>query len=387
MERICSNVIAQFLSCRLFRLFLFASLLLSFFTMQLSAQIKARKPAPTAPIQIERQLQATLRRTPDDFTANHNLGEFYVRAGILQKALPFLIRAYQINPNHYPNSYDLALAYVKTGKLSEARQLIQLLLPANNKAELHNLLGLVEETADNKIAAAESYQRAAQLDPNEKNIFDLGNILLQLTAANEALQIFQFGVSKHPQSAQLRVGRGIAEYALGKHNEAVETLCQAVDLAPQDPRPYVFLGEMYGVSVELADEITRRFEAVIKRQPNNALAHYYYAMNLWKGKRSAQADASPEQLEMLLTKAITLDPQLADGFYQLGVLYFDQKKYPAAITNIRRATQLKPNDSQMHFKLAQAYQQTGHTALASSEFALTKKLKAETRQAEMLPKQ
>ncbi|HYE74399.1 MAG TPA: tetratricopeptide repeat protein, partial [Blastocatellia bacterium] len=269
MERI-SHALSLLLSFRLFRAFIFALLLLfGFFTPQPFAQSKAKPSAKLSQATLERQLQAAVQRTPNDFTANHNLGEFYVRAGKLQAALPFLIKAYRLDPKHYANAYDLALAYVKTGKLSEARQQIQQMLVTNNTAELHNLMGLIEETAGNKLAAAESYQRAAQLDPSEKNVFDLGNILLQLTAANEALKIFDYGVQKYPQSSQLRVGLGIAEYALGKHNQAVETLCQAVDLAPQDPRPYIFLGEMYGVSVELADEINRRFAEFIKRQPQN----------------------------------------------------------------------------------------------------------------------
>ncbi len=258
------------------------------------------KPATKNVAILERQLQAAARRLPNDFTPNHKLGEFYLQAGKISAAIPFLAQAYRLDPTHYANGYDLALAYVKTGKLSQARQQIQQMLATKNTAELHNLMGLAEETADNKLAAAEAYQRAAQIDPSEKNVFDLGNILLQLTAANEALTIFQYGVSKHPQSSQLRVGRGIAEYTLGKYHEAVETLCQAVDLTPQDPRPYIFLGEMYGVSVELADEINQRFAALIKRQPRNALASallFYYAMNLWKGKRNAQPDAPPEQLD------------------------------------------------------------------------------------------
>ena len=109
-------------------------------------------------------------------------------------------------------------------------------------------------------------------------------------------------------------------------------------------------------------------------------------MNLWKGKRSAENEASPAQLEALLTTAIKLDPQLADGFYNLGVLSFDQKKYPAAITHLRRAALLKPNDSPIHFKLAQAYQRNGQVTPAAQEFELTKKLKVAELEATKKPK-
>ena len=289
-------------------------------------KIPGKNSASKNSVVTEQSLKEAQRRAPKNFLANHSLGEFYLQRGQITQAIPWLEAAAKIDPTHYNNQYDLILAYVKAGNLTQARTNLQSLFASKNNAELNNLLGFLEEASGNKQAAAEAYQRAAQLDPTEKNIFDYGESILKLNAPEEALKIFKYGVNKYPKSAQLLVGEAISKYALGQFKEAIETLCQAVDLNPGDERAYIFLGEMYGVSVELADEINQRFERLVRLQPRNALAHYYYAMNLWKGKNTDSASTNQPKIETLLKAATELDPNLADAFHNLGVIVFGRTK-------------------------------------------------------------
>src|SRR5947207_1952169 len=101
---------------------------------------------------------------PQNFDTNHNLGEFYIRAGQIVKGAPFLERAQKIDPSSYDNGYDLSLAYLLTGKTTEARQLAQDLLGRKNTAELHNLLGEIQEKSGEFIPAAKEYETAAHME-------------------------------------------------------------------------------------------------------------------------------------------------------------------------------------------------------------------------------
>src|SRR5947208_12079162 len=98
-------------------------------------------------------------------------------------------------------------------------------------------------------------------------------------------------IARYPQSARLHVGLGIAQYSQGQYKDAVQSFCEAADLAPSDPRPYQFLGEMYGVAPGLGPEITERLARFVKVQPRNALAHFHYALSLWKGEPAASQPA------------------------------------------------------------------------------------------------
>jgi tetratricopeptide (TPR) repeat protein len=337
---------------------------------------KASARSATPPVALEPALQAAVRRHPEQFEAHHRLGEFYLRRGRLARAITYLERARTLEPSHYTNGFDLAVGYIQTGRLREAQRQIESLLRQGNRAELQNLLGELEEKRGNLQAAAEAYQRAAEMDQTEDHLFDFGNSLLQLDAYEPAAQIFAHAVMRHPEATRLRVGLGIAQYSLGQYDYAVRTLCAASDLDPSDPRPHMFLGEMYGVSVSLADEITSRLARFVERNPSHAKANYYYALALWKGERGTDPSIDVALIEKLLTKAVRLDSRLATAHFQLGVLFSQQGRYAEAIRALRTAVAVQPGMAEAHYRLAGAYQRTGQKTLADREMAAFKQLKA-----------
>ena len=315
-----------------------------------------------------------MRRDPDSFEAQYQLASFYLQQGKLQDALPHLQRARAIDPTNDACGHDLALALLELGKLDEARTLIASMIGAHETGELHNLLGNVEERAGNFAGADEQYERASHLAPTEEHLFDWGNNLLQLGAFEDATKVFTPAIARHPQSARLHVGLGIAQYSRGQYEEAVKSFCEAADLSPSDPRPFQFLGEMYGVAPALGEAIIGRLARFAKSQPRNALAQFNYAMSLWKGQPAGSPAPNLPQIEGLLRRAVTLDGKFAKACLELGILLSEQQRYVEAIPQLRRATRLEPNLAQAHYRLAQAYQRTGQKALAAKEFEIFERL-------------
>jgi tetratricopeptide (TPR) repeat protein len=351
------------------------SVVLILLTFTLHAAAQTARAAKARQENIELRLKEALRRSPASFEANHNLGEFYIQQGKLPAAIPYLDKAQQINPTHYVNSYDLALAYFQTGNFVQARAQIQRIIKWKETAELYSLLGDVEDKAGELVAAAEAYQQAARLDESEAHLLDLGNSLIRINAFDAAVQIFDYGLKKYPHSAKLRVGQGIAYYSRGQYDDSVKLLCEASDLEPTDPRPYLFLGEMYGVSAKMADEITRRMAQFVKYHPKNALAHYYYAVNLRQKQREDASPVEAKQIETLLKTAVTLDPNLSQAHFELGVLYAEQRRYDEAVAALRNAIRLKPEMEKAHYRLARIYLQTGQKELAAKELEIHQRLK------------
>jgi Flp pilus assembly protein TadD len=341
---------------------------------------EAQSPAPTppkspTPAAIERQLTDAVKRNPSSFAAHHALGELYIQRGKLQAAIPHLERARDLDPAHYANGYDLSLAYLETGRLDAARGEVARLLRLKDTGELHNLLGDVEERAGNLVGAAAEYQRAAHLEASDDHLFDWGNNLLALRAFEPATDVFAAGVVRHPKSARLHIGLGIAQYSRGLYEAAVTSFCRAADLAPSDPRPYQFLGEMYGVWPDASGEVTKRLARFVAAQPRHAPGQYYYAMSLWKGQGGA-APVDLARVETLLRRATALDARLAKAFLQLGILLSEQRRWREAVPPLQRAVALEPDAAQSHFRLAQAYQRTGQADLAARELEIFEKLKA-----------
>jgi tetratricopeptide (TPR) repeat protein len=325
----------------------------------------------------EQQFKKAAALEPQDYEANYNLGEFYARSNKIAEAIPFLERAERINPSAYDNGYDLALAYLLAGRLSDARQLIQDLLKRRDTAELHNLLGRVEEKDGNFVAAANEFQAAGHMEPSENNIFDWGSELLLHRTLEPAIQVFRQGADRYPDSPRMAIGLGMALYSLGKYDEAVKSLLRAADLNPSDPRGYPFLSGAFDSSPSQAEEVIERFRRFAELQPENGRALYYYAMSLWKGKRSQDPSLDLQQIEALLKKSLALEPGLAEAHFQLANLYSDQKKYAEALPEYSRARELNPELADAHYRLAQAYVRLGKKELAEEEFKIYRQLGAQ----------
>jgi tetratricopeptide (TPR) repeat protein len=324
-----------------------------------------------------KQFQKALALEPGNFDANHNFGELYIQSGKIADAIPLLEKAQQIDPSSYDNGYDLAQAYSLTGQLSQARQLIQTLVRQKDTGELHSLLGQVEEKDGKFLAAANEYQTAAHLDPSEDNLFDWGGELLIHRTYDPAIEVFRQATLRYPNSPRLRIGLGMALYSRGNYEESIKSLLAAADLDAADPRCYLFLSKSYLSSPNQADEVIQRFRRYSELKPDNALAQYYYAVSLWKGKRLEQTSVDFQKVESLLQKSIALDGTLAEAHLQLGILYADQHELDKSLPEYQRALELNPKSPDAHYRLGQYYVRAGQKDRAQQEFAVYQQLQAQ----------
>jgi tetratricopeptide (TPR) repeat protein len=323
------------------------------------------------------QFQKALQLEPQDYDANHNLGEFYIQSDKIEDARPLLEKAQKINPSNYDNTYDLAQADFLTGHIAAARLIVQSLLQRKNTGELHNLLGHIQERDGKFVEAVNEFQTAAHMDPNEDNLFDWGSELLLHRTYDPAIEVFEQGTQRFPSSPRLQTGLGLALDLRGRYDDAVKAFLAAADLDPTDSRCYRFLSKAYGSSPDQAEDVIQRFRRYAELEPASALAQYYYAMSLWKGKQLEDSSLDMQEVESLLKKSLALDDKLPEAHAQLGNLYADQHQYDKAIPEHARALELNPNLPDAHYRLGQDYVHVGKKEQAEQEFAVYQKLRAE----------
>jgi tetratricopeptide (TPR) repeat protein len=340
--------------------------------------------AETVP-QAERTLLRAAQQSPDDFGAQQRLGEFYLQHDRLQQGILYLQKAQQLNPQDYNTGYDLSLAYLNSGDIANASTLLHKMIAQRETAELDDLLAEVNDKSGDYKTAALEYHRAAELDPSENNIFDLASFLLQHSNyegfLDNSLTFFQYGVQKYPRSAKMTVGLGVALYAEGKYDDAVRTLCAAVDLDPTDPKPFQFLGKVSTASPARIPEIRDRLEKFVQLYPGNGPAIFYYAMSLWRRSEGESAADLPT-VEALLKRALAADPTLYEAHYELGILYQDQQKYQDAIREQNQTVALRPDFNRAQYRLFLLYSRTHQKQLADEHLAIVKQIKQEDAEAE-----
>ena len=332
--------------------------------------------------EAEKQFRSVVELEPHSYDANHNLGEFYIQTGNLVSGISFLKRAQEVNPSAYSNGYDLALAYERSGKPDEARLLLQQLIASHDSAELHSLLGEVEERSGNYVASAGQYEQAARMEPNEENILNWGTEFLLHQTFEPAVQIFKAGLARFPQSARLLDGLGIALYGLDRFDEAARSFFRASDLDPSDALPVTFAGTAYdNLSSPIAAEARFRLQNFLIADANNAAVRYYYGMCLWKINEKEPQPELPGQIESLLKQSLEIDPHYADAHTLLGTLYFREQRYPEAIAEYEQALKTNPNEPSVHYHLAQSLRRTGDKARADQELITFERLRQQQERA------
>ncbi len=239
-------------------------------------------------------------------------------------------------------------------------------------ATAHRLAGDRDELSGDPVAAVREYEDAVRLAPSEENYFAWGSELLLHRAAQPAMEVFTRGSELYPKSARMLEGLGAALYASGLYDQAASRLCAASDLNPADPAPYLALGKMQETaadSLPCAEEKLARFA---NEQPSNALANYYYAVSIWKQQRRAENSTAFPQAEALLQKAVAIDPQFAEAYLQLGILYSAKGDFANAKKALLQAISINPQLGEAHYRLGQVYKRTGEDAKAEQEFAIYK---------------
>ncbi len=342
---------------------------------------KAPSGSPlSASAAAERALRERVEREPQSFEANHDLGKVLLQNGRSREAMAYLDRAGEINSGDYENAYDMALANMGAGNYDRAREIAQLLLPHHDTAEVHHLLGDVQEKLDNPLAAVREYHRAAELEPGEAYLFDWGSELLLHHAPEPAVEVFTQGNRLFPRSVRMLIGLGAAWFARGSYDQAVQRICEASDLNPDDSMPYRFMGKMQSAESLPSEDLVERLHRFVTRQPENAEASYYYAVGLWKRQKSPHDRVSVAQVESLLKEAIHLDPKFGAAYLQLGILHSEQGDFPRAISEYQKAVQAGPQMEEAHYRLAQAYRQVGEVQKAKTEIELYDQIAKESAQ-------
>lgn len=342
-------------------------------TREVSALHNSAAGGPSTPAAAaEQSLRKILERVPDDFSANSELGALLAAAGRPAAAIPFLERARQMRRDDYGSAYQLAQAYSRTGRDQDARRITTELLARQDKAELHHLLAELDEKHKDPLSAVHEYQRAAELEPTETNLFDWGTELLTHRTFQPAIEVFSRGHRQFPASSRMLLGLGVAWYATGASDLAAKCVGEASDLEPADPTPYVILGKMSAGDKAASPAVIERFARFARQHPESAEANYYYAVALWKGG-TQQSEAAP-RVESLLEDARRLDPKLAGASLQLGVVYEQRQEFSKAISAYQSASVADPQLKEAHYRLAQAYRRIGEKAKAAQELAIYTRL-------------
>ena len=274
------------------------------------------------------------------------------------------------NANEKHSDYDTAIAYADSGDFGRARSLARELLAHQDEAALHHLLAKCDEKLGDPLEAVREYQRAAEMNPDEPFIFDWGTELLIHRTAAPAIEVFSKGNKLYPVSVRMRLGLCSALYSNGDYERAAHCFFEASDLNPNDPQPYLFLGQVQSKEITASEGYLERLARFQNLQGENAWANYLYAAALDRRRQGPEQTGAAARAKRLLEKAIAIDPKLGPAHLELGTLDEQQGDLSEAIAQYQKAIEVSPELQEAHYRLSQAFTKTGAKLEAQKELTL-----------------
>jgi len=196
--------------------------------------------------------------------------------------------------------------------------------------------------------------------------FGAGNIR-QNSMWKDGQTIFANCVATDPGSAEAHVSVARIYFDLGRVREAEEHALRALELAPDNPNPYLVLSFFAHKNGKL-DRSIEYLERGIAAVPETPVTRFKLAtvhLNLALEKVQTK---NLDVAEYHVLKSIEIWPR-PTGWFHAGQFYFDQGRNAEAMTMFEKARGSLPERfSAIHLKLGQTYDRLGHTENARNEY-------------------
>ena len=274
--------------------------------------------------------------------------------------------------------YNLAVFYRDAGQPGECLKAAERALAVEDSVDVRRVLGQAHLMNRDLPKAIAQFSEVRRRSPySEEAIFQLAQAYMQAQDFPGAVATLEEGRRTFDKSPQLELALGVAFYGERRFAQAVDRFLRVVELAPDVPQPYYFIGRILEHATERIPEVTARAIAYEKHQPASPLGYVLHARALLLTLPPTGFPEEAAQAQALLEKALSLKEDQADPHYLLGTLLERKLDYAAALTHLERAVALNPTDAPPHFRLARVYERLGRKAEAAAQRALHEKLSAE----------
>jgi cellulose synthase operon protein C len=315
-------------------------------------------------IQAEDYLRRALRRAPDLPYAQRLLAANYLRLGNPARALEVLQPALSRGTRDPQLMAVAGEAYLAVGDVAKAAQYFAqttALDPKNAAARMR--LGQVRFAEGDTEGAIRDLEAASAMDPNVSPA-DLALIanLLRQKQLDQALAAVGRLEQKQPNSPLVFNLKGLVYLTKRDIVTARANFERALQIQPDFLPAIANLAQLDRIEKK-PDAARKRYDAVLEKDPKNeqAMLGLVALLQLLGG--------DPNEIESLLKKAVTVNPQSIDARVALVSFYGRKGDTKQALLAAQEANTALPNDPRMLQLLGMVQQAAGDATLAVGTFS------------------
>jgi tetratricopeptide (TPR) repeat protein len=191
------------------------------------------------------------------------------------------------------------------------------------------------------------FDEAIKKDPKSARAFlERGKCKQQLNRKDEAIKDFNESIRLAPNDFNNFLNRAKYFESMNKNSDASNDYLQVIKLNAKCTDAYISLGNLYLLNKQKT-EAEKYFDEAIKLGTRNA--------KVYQGKASiAKENGNHDAAYTNYTKAIELDDNYGQGFFERGELLFNKQKFKEAIIDFNNAEKRNFKSEKLYTLRAQA---------------------------------
>ncbi len=156
-----------------------------------------------------------------------------------------------------------------------------------------------------------------------------------------SIVLFRHALSVTKDNALANTNLGLALFAEGKAEEAIDHYTRAIHIAPADTLPHLNRGIVYA-KLGQYEQAINDYNVAIRLKPDDVSIYEQ------RGLAYAQLGQHRSAIEDF-NKAISINPGYTNAYYNRGTLYQNLGQYQLAISDLSVAIRLKPDNPSAYF--------------------------------------
>ena len=291
-----------------------------------------------------------LKVQPNHPDANHNTGVLTVAFGKIELALPFFKNALEANPNTAQFWHSYIDALIKVKRLKDAKALL-------DQAKSNGAKGDGFDQLEQRLIYANKKQAKTNKtsfgkhggQPNIQDTLNLDHASRLAKKRLSSVPVEKTSKVQDPPQNQLQLLTSL--YSQGQNQEALEQTKAVLQHFPYSSILHNICGAIY-VELGQLEASVKAYNKAISIMPDYADAYYNMGIAL---KAQGKQDESIEAYR----KALAIKPDYADACNNLGNTLNEQGKFDEAITFYKRALAIKPDYAETYFNMGRALKDQG----------------------------
>lgn len=281
-----------------------------------------------------------------------------------------------LQPDDRRARYSLAVALMDATRFRDAIAALEPLAQAAAPDPIAlELSASAHESLAETPQAVALLRQAVLLDPRNVNLYlDFAALSFTHQSFQVGVDMIDAGLTQMPDSAPLRLARGVLYVQLGEYGKADADFDRAEQLNPEAALGPVARG-LSQIQQNNLDQALVTVRSQLKANPKDAFLHYVLAELL--SRQGAQVGTAEfRQAIEAAREAVRLQPDFVLARDVLSRLYLQAGESDKAIEQCRLALRDRPDDEMALYRLIRALQSSGRPEAAAQVPALLKRFTA-----------